>query len=97
MAQGSDSGSLYEIVFYDDPDTPDAFVSNLIETVFALPRPDAEAMAWRVRRAGKWPMGPYPELVAGAFLEELRGRVEAAGHRLSIDKAEALISKLING
>ena len=88
MAQGSDSGSLYEIVFYDDPDTPDAFVSNLIETVFALPRPDAEAMAWRVRRAGKWPMGPYPELVAGAFLEELRGRVEAAGHRLSIDKAD---------
>ncbi len=80
--------SLYELVFYDDPDTPVAFVGDLIAGVFALPRPDAESTAWRIGRAGRWSLGPYPEGVADALLDELRGRIDTAGHPLRVEKVD---------
>lgn len=82
------SDAMYEIVFYDDPDTPAAYVSDLIAAVLAVPRPDAESTAWRIGRAGKWPIGPYPEPVADALLKELRARVDSAGHPLRIEKVD---------
>ena len=80
--------SLYEIVFYDDSDTPSAFIGGLIADVFAMSKPDAEQIAWRVDRAGKWPLGPYPETVADALLGELSRRIDAAGHSLRVEKAD---------
>jgi len=50
MVQTPATDSLYEIVFYDDPDTPAPYVSDLIATVFALPRPDAESRGGRSGR-----------------------------------------------
>lgn len=88
MTETQRSDSLYEIVFYDDPRTPAAFVGELIAGVFALPKPDAENTAWRIGRAGKWPLGPYPEAVADALLEESRRRTDAAGHSLRVEKVD---------
>ncbi len=88
MNQSLKSSELYEIVFYDDPNTPAAFVSTLIAEVFALPKPDADSIAWRVGRAGKWPLGPYPDLVADALHKELQARVNSAGHQLQIGKID---------
>lgn len=79
---------MFEIVLYDDPDTPKEFVSELIAAVFAVSRPDAEAIAWRIGRAGKWPLGPYPDAVADALLAESRRRIEAAGHPLRATKVD---------
>ncbi len=88
MNQKPGTDSRYEIVFYDNPDTPAAFVSDLISSVFAISRPDAESTAWRVGRAGKWPLGPYPERVADALLDELRGRIETSDHPLRVEKLD---------
>ena len=88
MSRGKRSDAMFEVVFYDDPDTPTVFVSDLIAAVFAVPRPDAESTAWRISRAGKWPLGPYPEPVADALLEELQSRVDTAGHPLRIEKVD---------
>ena len=88
MSQFSGTDSLYEIVFYDDPDTPTEFVGKLIASVFALPKPDAESTAWRIDRAGKWALGPYPEGVADALIAETRRRIDAAEQPLRVEKVD---------
>ncbi len=72
----------FEIVLHDDPTTPFAFVVEVVKDVLAAPGPDAEIIAHRVSRAGRWPLGPFPEPVARAMLDAVERRAAAAGHPL---------------
>ena len=67
----------FEIVLHDDPTTPFAFVVEVVKDVLAAPGPDAEIIAHRVSRAGRWPLGPFPEPVARAMLDAVERRAAA--------------------
>jgi ATP-dependent Clp protease adapter protein ClpS len=78
------------LVFHND-ETPMAFVTELLRTVFGKPERDATAFASLIDAQGKAACGPYPQAVADALFEAAQRQIAAAGHCLLItrDTAEA--------
>ncbi len=85
MQDAPETDARFEITIYNDSATPFAFVVDLISRVFALPRYEAEALAQRINKSGKWAFGPYPETIAKAIHTELETSIEENEHKLLVD------------
>ncbi len=85
----SESGTAsHEIVVYNDNSTPNSFVERLISEVFGLPKYETLMLAHRIRLAGEYAFGPYPESIAQVMLDEAMRRIAEAGHSLAVEKRD---------
>jgi len=78
------------LVFHNDDETPIAFVTELLRTVFGKPERDATAFASLIDAQGKAACGPYPQAVADALFEAAQRQIAVAGHRLLITRDTAV-------
>jgi ATP-dependent Clp protease adapter protein ClpS len=61
-------GEPVRLVFHNDDDTPQDFVTELLRTVFGHVERDALAFTLLIDQRGKAACGPYPPSVASALL-----------------------------
>src|SRR6266700_6642211 len=93
------AGATYlQLVFHNDQETPEAFVVELLRSVFNKPITDAIRFAATIDRNGKAICGIYPRGVADGLLEVARERIRATGHPLLItSQPVAEDSEMLNG
>jgi ATP-dependent Clp protease adapter protein ClpS len=93
------AGATYlQLVFHNDEVTPEAFVVELLHSVFSKPLTAAIRFAAIVDRNGQAICGIYPRSVADGLLEAARERIRATGHPLRItSQPVAEGSDMLNG
>jgi ATP-dependent Clp protease adapter protein ClpS len=93
----AEAGHL-QLTFHNDDETPEAFVIELLRTVFKKPVTDAVRFAETINKYGQAICGTYPRGVANGLLEAARHRIRATGHPLLItSEAVAEDSEMLNG
>lgn len=80
---------LTQLVFHDDDDTPQAFVTELLHSVFGKSDREAIAVTSLIETQGKATCGPYPSAVANVLFEAAQQRIHTAGHRLRLTSETA--------
>lgn len=84
-----DPADRYEVVFHNDDYTTREFVIELLTTLFARSREDAEELVWQVHERGTGSAGSYPLDQARRLVERATRRARRAEFplRLSIVRA----------
>jgi ATP-dependent Clp protease adapter protein ClpS len=72
------------VVLFNDDTTPEAFVIDLLVSVFAKSHQEAQNLVRDITQTGRIECGPYPAEVARALLAAAAGVVAAGGHPLRI-------------
>jgi ATP-dependent Clp protease adapter protein ClpS len=84
----AEAGPL-QIIVHNDEDTPEAFVFELMHSVFMKPLREAYKFAKDVGKNGQATSGTYPREIANALLDLAGQQIRAAGHPLLITSEEA--------
>lgn len=75
----------YQVIIYNDNETPSSFVTQLICHITGKPNYESEEITKKIDQAGKFAFGPYPESIAKAIFSEAKKFISTEKYPLVVE------------